>query len=57
MEDVPPWAALGRLKKKCDEKEFFIALTDRITDKVSSMQNKLNRFKNKKKGCVKVTTG
>jgi exonuclease III len=49
MEELPDWEILNSLSKRCNDKEFFTALTDRISEKVSGTQQKLNKFKNIRK--------
>jgi hypothetical protein len=49
LELLPSWEILNDALLKCTKKEFFMALTDRLTDKVSSLQVKLTKFKNQKK--------
>jgi hypothetical protein len=47
------WEVLNDASLKCTKKELFMALTDRLTDKVSSLQVKLTKFKNQKKKLLK----
>jgi hypothetical protein len=49
LERVPTWEILDSCTMKNTGKEIFVALTDRLTDKVSGMQRKLTKFKNIKK--------
>jgi exonuclease III len=49
LNELPNWDSLSDMPKTCTDGEFFIALTDRISEKVSKIQNKLNRYKNIKK--------
>jgi hypothetical protein len=49
LEQLPSWEILNGAPLKCTKKELFMALTDRLTDKVSSLQVKLTKFKNQKK--------
>jgi hypothetical protein len=49
MDRLPSWYDLSQAENAYNPKELFIALTDRITEKVSGVQRKLCRFKNLKK--------
>jgi hypothetical protein len=53
LEQLPSWEVLNDASLKCTKKELFMALTDRLTDKVSSLQVKLTKFKNQKKKLLK----
>jgi hypothetical protein len=46
LERVPTWEILDSCTMKNTGKEIFVALTERLTDKVSGMQRKLTKFKN-----------
>jgi hypothetical protein len=46
LEQLPSWERLNDARLKCTKKEFFIALAERLTDKVSSTQINLTKLKN-----------
>jgi exonuclease III len=46
LESVPDWDTLCSLDKTIDDKEFFLALTNHVSDRVSAVQHKLNKYKN-----------
>jgi hypothetical protein len=46
LEQLPTWDQLNAAHLKYTKKEFFIALAERLTDKVSSTQVKLTKLKN-----------
>jgi exonuclease III len=46
---VPEFKSLSDMRKNVDEKTFFTALTDRISEKAATMQQKLGKIKNIRK--------
>jgi hypothetical protein len=46
LERAPTWTMLNNCHNNFSGKQVFIALTDRLTDKISSLQRKLTKFKN-----------
>jgi hypothetical protein len=46
LERVPAWDILDSCNMKFTGKEIFVALTERLTEKVSGTQIKLTKFKN-----------
>jgi hypothetical protein len=53
LEQLPSWEHLNDARLKFTKKEFFIALAERLTDKVSSTQIKLTKLKNFKKKTIR----
>jgi hypothetical protein len=49
IDNLPSWDILCNTEKNCSDKEFFMVLTEHISDQVSRIQTKLNNFKNIKK--------
>jgi hypothetical protein len=49
LERAPTWELLNSCGMKYNNKQIFVALTERITDKVSGVQLKLTKLKNIKK--------
>jgi hypothetical protein len=49
MAGLPDWDDLSNIHKTCDDKEFFLELTNHISSRVSGTQKKLNKLKNLKK--------
>jgi exonuclease III len=49
IDQLPNWETLSNCSKIVCDKEFFRALTDRISEQVSRVQSKLNKYKNQKK--------
>jgi exonuclease III len=52
LDQIPNWDELNNCSKNCCDKDFFMAFTDRISDQVSRVQSKLNKFKNKRKNAL-----
>jgi hypothetical protein len=49
LETLPSWDELSEMNKTVCDKEFFLALTNHVSDRVSAVQRKLNKYKNLKK--------
>jgi hypothetical protein len=57
LETLPGWEYLNNCNSKYTGKQVFVALTERITEKVSGIQLKLTKLKNiKKKNMEKKST-
>jgi exonuclease III len=52
IDQLPNWETLSNCSKMVCDKEFFQALTDRISEQMSRVQCKLNKHKNQKKNML-----
>jgi exonuclease III len=53
VDNLPNFETLNGFNMSCDNKTLFRALTERIFEKASEMQSKLNKFKNLRKKNLK----
>jgi hypothetical protein len=52
MDGLPNFAVINAEKKLCSNKEFFMDLTSHVSQRVSGVQRKLNKYKNLNKNLL-----